>query len=286
MERHGHRCIREAELREPEWALEPGHLIESLKALLQSPQREVGPAKAVDISSLTLPEGVNPKAVAWITRQARLGVKTREMSKSLLILVTHKFKLAARRLTAQLHKEGFLPEADLTYFLTIEELENLVRGKGEGLIGRARRRRRRYPERMEIRFPDLSAGRPVPEVMPLPEDGMNLRGTPVSRGIVEGVVRVVKDREDAQALENGEIMVAQFTDIGWTPFYGRLAGMITEIGGALSHGSVVAREYGLPLVGGLTGACTVLQTGMRVRIDGGAGIVTIMEQELAETTAV
>ena len=93
------------------------------------------------------------------------------------------------------------------------------------------------------------------------------------------MVRVVKSREDAESLKSGEIMVAQFTDIGWTPFYGRVAGMVTEIGGALSHGSVVAREYGMPLVGGLSGACTVLNTGMRVRIDGGNGMVTVLDGE-------
>ena len=161
----------------------------------------------------------------------------------------------------------------------------MISGNGEGLIGRAIRRRRLYPERMELRFPDISHGKPEPEVPRLPEDSMNLSGTPVSRGLVEGRVRVVKNRSDAEALENGEIMVAQFTDIGWTPFYGRLAGMITEIGGALSHGSVVAREYGLPLVGGLSGACTVLSTGMRVRIDGGRGLVTILDGEREEEPA-
>lgn len=283
MERHGHRCIREAELREPEWALEPGHLIDSLRALTLAAPRPA-PDKPV-FRMPPLPDGVNPKAIAWITRQARIGVKTREKSKSLLILVTHHFKLAARALSAKMKNEGYLPEADLAYFLTMEELEDLLRGNGEGLIGRALRRRRRYPERQELRFPDISAGRPVPEEPPLPTDGMNFSGTPVSRGVVEGIVRVVKERNDAEALQSGEIMVAQFTDIGWTPFYGRVAGMITEIGGALSHGSVVAREYGLPLVGGLTGACTLLQTGMKIRLDGGRGIVTIMDKERKEETA-
>ncbi len=279
MDRHGHRCIREAELREPEWALDPGHLIESLKALVESPVRKKNRADSGTLQMPELPEGVNPKAVKWITGQARIGVRSREKSKSMLILVIHKFKLAARALSERLVEEGLLPEADLAYFLTMEELDLLSSNRGEGLIGRARRRRRLYPRRMELRFPDLSYGRPRPEDPALPEDGTNLSGTPVSRGIAEGIVRVVKTREDAEALQNGEIMVAQFTDIGWTPFYGRAAGMVTEIGGALSHGSVVAREYGMPLVGGLSGACSVLKTGIRVRIDGGSGMVTVLDGE-------
>ena len=147
------------------------------------------------------------------------------------------------------------------------------------------RRRRRYPERMELRFPDLSHGRPSPQESPIPEGKTALNGTPVSRGIAEGSVRVVKSMTDAEALEDGEVMVAQFTDIGWSPFYGKAAGMITEIGGALSHGSVVAREYGLPLVGGLSGACRVLRTGMRVRLDGGTGSVVILDGDREEEPA-
>ena len=239
MNRHGYRCIREAELREPEWALQPAHLIDSLKGLVSAPPRPRRTAGPVPVEELDIPEGVNLRVVKWITKQARRGVWVREKSKAHLILIIHQFKLAARAMAAALEAEGFLPDADLTYFLTLEELAQVLDGRGDGLIGRARRRRRRYPERQEIRFAEVSRGRPVPEDTPLPADGENLMGTPVSRGIVEGPVRVVKERKDAEELRSGEIMVAQFTDIGWTPFYGRVAGMITEIGGALSHGSVV-----------------------------------------------
>ncbi len=278
--RHGHRCIREAELREPEWALNPAHLIESLRGLLLVPERSRPKDSSLMEKALnSLPSGVNKNAVRWITKHARRGVRVREKSKSMLIMVIHQFKIAARQLSAKLQAEGFLPEADLTYFLTIQELRRLVQGEDDGLVARARRRRRRLPERMEIRFPDLSRGKPAPEAPPVPEGGSSFSGIPVSRGIAEGPVRIVKNRSDAEALQAGEIMVAQYTDIGWSPFYGRAAGMITEIGGALSHGSVVAREYGLPLVGGLSGACSALETGMRVRLDGGRGIVTVLNME-------
>ena len=292
MDRHGHRCIREAELREPEWARDPAHLIDSLKAMAAAdppaadqtgtavsgrPDSAAGTRRTSELPEL--PAGVNPRAVAWIAKQARIGVRAREKSKSHLIRVIHRFKTAARGMAARLEAEGRLPEADLAYFLTLEELAALASGEERGLAGRAERRRRLYPARMELRFPDLSRGRPRPEVPTISDNGESLRGTPVSRGVAEGPVRVVRSADDACDLEDGEIMVAQFTDVGWTPFYGRLAGMITEIGGALSHGSVVAREYGLPLVGGLSGACARLRTGMRVRIDGGLGLVTILEGE-------
>ncbi|PIE04840.1 MAG: hypothetical protein CSA76_02130 [Spirochaetales bacterium] len=217
MERHGFRCIREAELREPEWALHPEHLIDSLKALVDGPVRKTVPEPAVNIPELKLPQGVNPRAAAWLTRQARKGVRGREKSKYLLILTIHRFKLAARALAAALETEGLLPEADLAYFLTMEELGELLKGRGEGLIGRSRRRRRRFPQRQELRFPDISWGRPEPEAAPIPEGGSCFKGTPVSQGIAEGIVRVVKDRKDAEKLKPGEIMVARFTDIRCCP---------------------------------------------------------------------
>jgi pyruvate,water dikinase len=143
----------------------------------------------------------------------------------------------------------------------------------------AKRRRKRLPERMTLRFPDVSRGRPRPEEPPVPEGADVLEGVAVSRGIAEGPVRVVLDRRDAEQLVHGEIMVALFTDIGWSPYYSRISGLVTEIGGALSHGAVVAREYGLPLVSGITGITRALKTGMRIRVDGGRGTVTIMDAE-------
>lgn len=89
--------------------------------------------------------------------------------------------------------------------------------------------------------------------------------------------RVVKRLEDAYDLERGEIMVAPFTDIGWTPFFSVISGLVTEVGGALSHGAVVAREYGMPMVSNLPGITNTLKTGMRIRIDGRAGTITLLD---------
>ncbi len=89
--------------------------------------------------------------------------------------------------------------------------------------------------------------------------------------------RVVKRLEDAYDLERGEIMVAPFTDIGWTPFFSVISGLVTEIGGTLSHGAVVAREYGMPMVSNLPGITNTLKTGTRIRIDGRAGTITLLD---------
>jgi pyruvate,water dikinase len=102
-----------------------------------------------------------------------------------------------------------------------------------------------------------------------------LLGNPVSAGIVEGVAHVIHDPA-TEILQPGEILVAPFTDPGWTPLFINAAGLVMNIGGALAHGSVVAREYGIPAVVGVREATTTLQTGQRVRVDGNRGIVEIL----------
>jgi len=87
---------------------------------------------------------------------------------------------------------------------------------------------------------------------------------------------VVRDPQ-RETLHKGEILVAPFTDPGWTPLFINAAGLVMEVGGRMTHGSVVAREYGLPAVVGLPGATEALRTGMRVRIDGERGWVTILD---------
>ena len=102
-----------------------------------------------------------------------------------------------------------------------------------------------------------------------------LVGNPVSSGVAEGKVRVVHDPQ-TEILKPGEILVATFTDPGWTPLFINASGIILEVGGIMTHGSVVAREYGIPAVVGVQNATKELKTGQRVRIDGNLGVVKIL----------
>ena len=102
-----------------------------------------------------------------------------------------------------------------------------------------------------------------------------LTGTPVSCGIGVGQARVVRNLNDADTLRPGEVLICPFTDIGWTPYFSMAAALVTEIGGLLSHGAVVAREYGLPCVVNVPGACHHIKTGMYVKVNGSEGTVSI-----------
>jgi pyruvate,water dikinase len=110
-----------------------------------------------------------------------------------------------------------------------------------------------------------------------------ISGSPVSPGTVEGFVRVVLDPAHS-GLRHGEILVCRGTDPAWTPLFLSAAGLVTEVGGMMTHGSVVAREYGIPAVVGVHEATTRLVTGQRVRVDGTAGTIVVLDD--AAPTAV
>jgi pyruvate,water dikinase len=102
-----------------------------------------------------------------------------------------------------------------------------------------------------------------------------LAGNPVSAGVVEGRARVILDPQ-AEILKPGEILVAPFTDPGWTPLFINAAALVMEVGGLMTHGSVVAREYGIPAVVGVIEATQRIKTGQRLRVHGDAGYVEIL----------
>jgi pyruvate,water dikinase len=136
----------------------------------------------------------------------------------------------------------------------------------------ARELRRRHVPRV------LLSDGTEPEALaaPAPPDGA-LVGTPASAGTVTAPARVVLDPVGAH-LEPGEVLVAPSTDPGWTPLFLTAGALVMEMGGANSHGAVVAREYGIPAVVGVAGATSHIGTGMRLTVDGAAGVVRVEEE--------
>lgn len=100
-------------------------------------------------------------------------------------------------------------------------------------------------------------------------------GLPVSSGVIEGRARVILNMEDAE-LEDGDILVTSFTDPGWTPLFVSIKGLVTEVGGLMTHGAVIAREYGLPAVVGVENATNLIKDGQRIRVHGTEGYIEIL----------
>ena len=308
LERHGHRCVKEAELREPSWASRPArYLVPALQAAVLARLKQGGKTRAADSRG---DDGAMPQLAStdvtrfgrFVLRQllptARRAVGQREWGKSVSIAYHDGFKRAYRELGERLAAEGLLADADLVFFCTHVEL-GLLCGASDAraapplawIRGRAALRRRVQPAFEDLRFAEMSVGRPEPEAEAsacradsagatgsTPDAATTLRGMPVSHGVVEARARVVRTLADAAALESGEVMVAPHTDVGWTPCFTLVAGLVTELGGLLSHGAVVAREYGLPCVVGIANATALVRDGDMVRLDGGAGTLTVLSR--------
>jgi pyruvate,water dikinase len=267
--RHGHRAYRELCVREKGWSEDPLPLIRtmqvSVRALLGGAPKKVAGPTLVD------PREYNG-FVRWLLPRVHNGIRRRERSKSLLVWVTREVGKAYRHLGQLLVAKNILPDEDLVCFFTHEEL--LACG-GEPLpaqVQHAIKRREAMAYQNRLQFPFLCQGRPVPLVAGIEAGrGGMLTGRPVSAGCVEGICRVAHSPEEAAQVQPGEILIAPITDVAWTPYFSVIAGLATDIGSSVSHGAVIAREYGLPAVVNLRSATSQFTTGERVRLDGGKG---------------
>jgi rifampicin phosphotransferase len=280
--RHGHRCIREAEMRELEWAVEPAHLLESLKSktrLFLDGQKLKEIDMATPIFEIKKEDlgFIQRHVVKWMLPKARKAVVRREHTKAWAIGVQHQFKKAYRHLAKMMVNEGLLDDEGQIYFLQHSEIGQMIKsGEHAYWKKKASERRNQFPELQEMVFDDVVFGVPVPQEKAINSDAGNLSGVPVSQGVVVGKVRIVNSLADASSLKKGEIMVARYTDIGWTPFFSIISGLITEIGSPLSHGAVVAREYGIPAIVSMKGAMQNLETGQKIKLDAVKGEVVII----------
>jgi pyruvate,water dikinase len=173
--------------------------------------------------------------------------------------------------------EGIVPDADLVFFFSTSELPGFITQPSVSAVEHALARRNALDYQQQFEFPEISVGLPQPLEPQTVDiaDGV-LQGRPASRGVVEGIVRVAHTLQEAAALEPGEILVTPITDIGWTPYFSLIGGLVTDLGSSVSHGAVIAREYGLPCVVNTRQATRFLHTGSRVRLDGDTGTVTLL----------
>ena len=144
----------------------------------------------------------------------------------------------------------------------------------QSLRARVRERKAEMEADRQVELPETIVGDEIPAVLPEPEDVRVLTGIPASAGVIRGTARVVKELSDAPAhLSATDVLVVPFSDVGWTPLFATVGGIVAECGGQLSHTAIVAREYGLPAVVGVRGAVQLIRDGQAVMVDGGTGRV-------------
>jgi pyruvate,water dikinase len=224
---------------------------------------------------------VRRRVVARLVRVARNGMGLREHPKFVIIQllgVVRAEVVAAGELLAQ---RGQLERATDVWHLGFDELADALDDPAMSVSRRVASRAAELRADRERKPPLLfSSDGEIPMVgaerADLPAGA--LPGTAASAGVVEGIARVVTD-PTRDTLHAGEILVAPFTDPGWTPLFVHASGVVTEVGGLMTHGAVVAREYGIPAVVSVASAVDRIRTGQKIRVDGTRGFVELLEPD-------
>lgn len=276
LQRHGHRGYRELCMREACWADTPQQLIATMQASVAA---RLGGAKQSSKPTAIDPNTLS-RGIRWILAKAHNAIRRREATKSLLVDIANRFKRSYRALGEQLAAEGKLDDADQVFFFTHRELMAFVSGDSDMQFWNSKTKDRRtalaFQNRLE--FDEICVGRPAPIDIRLrshAHDG-EIIGRPVSSGVVEAPARVAFSVSEAAALQPGEILVAPITDVGWTPYFSSISGLITDVGSSVSHGAVIAREYGLPAIVNTRVATQRIKTGDRIRLNADTGVVTLL----------
>jgi pyruvate,water dikinase len=297
LDRYGGRGFGEIDLGRPRWREEPAHVFESLSSYLQIDKPDQAPdvvfgrgAVAAQAALERLCAGLRKTRGGWFKARAarffagrmRELMGARESPKFFAVRMFGEVRQNLLLAGAQLVKDGELERADDLMFLTYPELKAFSRGDSldwKQMIAGRRETYNREMLRRQIPRLLLSDGRAFYEGIKSPETvGNSLMGSPVSPGVAEGLVRVVIDPRQAN-LRPGEIMVCPGTDPSWTPLFLSAAGLVMETGGMMTHGAVVAREYGIPAIVGVDQATHRLKTGQRIRIDGSSGMIALLDGE-------
>jgi phosphohistidine swiveling domain-containing protein len=289
---YGDRGVREAELSTPRWKEDPRPVLAMIRVALRGDARDVEPQLAraraeADREMQRLVPRLNfaeQTLVRHLVARAQKAARLRERMRTWVTRVLGMLRDVALdadrrllRLVPELASDWSTLKStgapNAVFLLTVDEVVQALRASRTDLAPLVRARRAELArDQARPDPPTTFIGVPPPVQLP-PAGGDVLRGTGASSGVVEGRARVLFSAAEMSELQPGEIMVVHTTDVGWTPLFCIAAGVVTELGGPLSHAAVVARELGVPSVVNVDGVTKALKTGERVRVDGDRGIV-------------
>jgi pyruvate,water dikinase len=301
MDRYGMRGIGEIDLGQPRWREDPTPVMHTLQSYLQIEPEFApdvlfarGEQAALDAIEKIAAEvrkehgsWLKEKIVRGAARRIRLLMGARESPKFFAVRTMGVAREVLLKAGQKFVDAGTIDRADDLVFLKLAELETLAQSGGESqsaptvewkaLIAERRATYERELRRRQVPRVLVSDGCAFYEGVGAATDtGDAITGSPVSPGVVEGIVHVVLDPHSTQ-LAPGEILVCPGTDPAWTPLFMAAGGLVMEVGGMMTHGSVVAREYGIPAVVGVHQATVRLKDGQRIRVDGTVGKIVVLE---------
>jgi len=292
MAEHGHHCRGELEFFNARWSERPDYVLGWLRSNLRS-IGTIDPlvrhrSLAIEREALTgqclrqLRNPVKRRLFAWSLRRVQRLAVDRENWKNEIIRQLAALRRVLLVLGTRFQRAGRLSNADDVFFLELTEIESLAQGRIDFDIGqRVLERRAEYERNKTFTPPPVVAGRFDPNKyagLQIDLDVKELKGIAVSPGVASGKARVILRTDEHQHVEAGEILVAPFTDPAWTPYFLPAAGVVMDQGGILSHGAIIAREYGIPAVVNVGPATKIIKTGQRIQVDGDRGMVTLLDE--------
>jgi phosphoenolpyruvate synthase/pyruvate phosphate dikinase len=291
LNKYGMRCSGEIDITKPRWSEKPITLVPmilnniknfelnaSQRIFKQGRQEALKKEQELFDRLRQLPDGKQKaKETKRMIDIMRNFAGFREYPKYGMINRYFVYKQALLKEAEQLVQANVIHEKEDIYYLTFEEFHEVVRTKklDYQIISLRKNEYKLYekltPPRVITSDGEIIAGKYKREN--LPTDA--IVGLPVSSGVIDGRARVILNMEDAD-LEDGDILVTSFTDPSWTPLFVSIKGLVTEVGGLMTHGAVIAREYGLPAVVGVENATKLIKDGERIRVHGREGYVEIL----------
>ena len=292
LNKYGMRCAGEIDITKARWCEKPTTLVPMILNHLKESEpgsgirkfeqgRRVALKKEQEILARLkqLPDGEQKaKETKRMIDLIRNFIGYREYPKYGMVNRYFVYKKALLKEAEQLVQAKVIHKKEDIYYLTFEELREVVRTNkfDYQIISKRKDEYKLYekltPPRVITSDGEIIMGKYKRENLPAEA----IVGLPVSSGVVEGRARVILNMEDAD-LEDGDILVTSFTDPGWTPLFVSIKGLVTEVGGLMTHGAVIAREYGLPAVVGVDHATKLIKDGQRIRVHGTEGYIETIE---------
>ncbi|MEV0119738.1 rifamycin-inactivating phosphotransferase [Streptomyces sp. NPDC050844] len=293
LDRYGMRCVGEIDITRPRWRERPTTLVPVILDNVRNFEpgaaerrfelgRQKARQKEQDVLSRlrALPDG-EQKAdeTKRMIDRVRNFIGYREYPKYGIVSRYFLYKQALLEEAKRLVQAGVFSEKEDIFYLTFQELHDVVRSNQDQVDDRLIKERKEAFRSFQALTPPrvlTSDGEAVTGAYRRDDVPAGaLIGLPVSAGTVEGRARVILDMADAD-LEAGDILVTTYTDPSWSPLFVGVAGLVTEVGGLMTHGAVIAREYGLPAVVGVEQATRLIRDGQRIRVHGTDGYVEIV----------
>ncbi|KKI91165.1 phosphoenolpyruvate synthase [Bacillus sp. SA1-12] len=291
LNKYGMRCSGEIDMTKTRWSEKPIILVPMILSNIKNFEPDAGKRKFEQgkqealkkeqelLARLKqLPDGEQKaKDTKRMIDRIRNFIGYREYPKYGMINRYFVYKQAILKEADRLVKEGAVHEKEDIYYLTFEELHEVVHTNqlDDQIINKRKDEYKLYekltPPRVITSDGEIIVGEYKRENLPAEA----IVGLAVSSGVIEGRARVILNLEDAD-LEEGDILVTSFTDPSWTPLFVSIKGLVTEVGGLMTHGAVIAREYGLPAVVGVENATKLIKDGQRIRVHGTEGYIEIL----------